>query len=633
MHDIIFKQTALSFEESSLLFSIKHGNVLWKWDKEYRPRLVIGGQTVYFQGAASITHRQWKTGIGEGIISHYQGFQLDGMDLELAFETVTWIEYATEDVHFEWIPLTESSLPVSEIYWPGYMEFEKESDRWYTLLNIQQGLLIPNTWETALEKLPFDGMMCTAGSYMPWFGQVKEGGGYLAICEQPWDAAYYAEHPAKGPYTHTGIKWLPSLGRMNGRRTMRYSFLPDCDYNDICKHYRTYVKEQGTFCSLKEKAAKAPVHKLVGASFIHKGIKTQVMPDSRFFDPENPDKNNHVYSFEKRTGEIHHFHKDLGLKKLYLHLDGWAEPGYDNQHPDYLPACKEAGDWEKMKELADTMHGYGYSFGIHDQYRDYYRRAKTFDQNFAAQKPDGTLTEHANWAGGPQTYLCATQAPYYVKRNFTEIKKNGVELDCAYLDVFTCNEPDECDHPWHRINRKECLDYRSLCFEYLLSKGILPSSEEVTDWSVKSLVFCHYAPYSFMMHEPGADRQGIPVPLFNLVYHDCLIIPWMMEKYEKEDFMLYALLNGGAPYFIRDGAYENIDGSFGGHQTLSEEEMAARCGIVASLHERVAMCEMLSHEFIDGDPFRQRTTFSDGTAVEADLLQGTYEIRTEKVTS
>jgi len=136
-----------------------------------------------------------------------------------------------------------------------------------------------------------------------------------------------------------------------------------------------------------------------------------------------------------------------------------------------------------------------------------------------------------------------------------------------------------------------------------------------------------------MMHEPGADRQGISVPLFNLVYHDCLIIPWMMEKYEKEDFMLYALLNGGAPYFIRDGAYENIDGSFGGHQTLSEEEMAARCGIVASLHERVAMCEMLSHEFIDGDPYRQRTTFSDGTAVEADLLQGTYEIRTEKVTS
>ena len=36
-------------------------------------------------------------------------------------------------------------------------------------------------------------------------------------------------------------------------------------------------------------------------------------------------------------------------KMLYLHLDGWAQPGYDNQHPDYLPACKEAGGWEDMK--------------------------------------------------------------------------------------------------------------------------------------------------------------------------------------------------------------------------------------------------------------------------------------------
>ena len=64
------------------------------------------------------------------------------------------------------------------------------------------------------------------------------------------------------------------------------------------------------------------------------------------------------------------------MKKLYLHLDGWAEPGYDNKHPDYLPACKEAGGWDGMKKLADTMHECGYMFGIHDQYRDYYLAAQ-----------------------------------------------------------------------------------------------------------------------------------------------------------------------------------------------------------------------------------------------------------------
>ena len=50
---------------------------------------------------------------------------------------------------------------------------------------------------------------------------------------------------------------------------------------------------------------------------------------------------------------------ELGAGKLYLHLDGWAEPGYDNNHPDYTPACEEAGGWKAMKELSDTMKEQG----------------------------------------------------------------------------------------------------------------------------------------------------------------------------------------------------------------------------------------------------------------------------------
>lgn len=44
-----------------------------------------------------------------------------------------------------------------------------------------------------------------------------------------------------------------------------------------------------------------------------------------------------------------------------------------------------------MKSLVDTMHKYGYLFGIHDQYRDYYLSAPSFDENFACRLPDGTI--------------------------------------------------------------------------------------------------------------------------------------------------------------------------------------------------------------------------------------------------
>lgn len=627
MKTIALSQTELRFDEQSLLFTVVRNGAEWTWDSSYQPKAETVHGTLYFADAKKITHGDWVTGLGKGFISHYEGFEVDGKEIDFSFETITWIESVSGDVFFEFIPLSDQKLEIKEIFWPGYMSFDEDSKDWYTLLNVQQGLLIPNNWETPLERLLFDGMMCTAGSYMPWFGQVRPGSGYIAICEQPWDASYYAEHPANGPYTHVAAKWRPSLGHVAYRRTMKYSFLGSCDYNDLCKVYRTYTKEKGTFTSLMEKGAKAPVEKLIGAAFMHRGIKTQVMENSSFFDPAAPDKNNNLTTFKTRTEEIKYY-KTLGFDKLFLHLDGWGEPGYDNQHPDYTPACEAAGGWTDMKELADTMHECGYVFGIHDQYRDYYLAAKTFDKNFAALQADGTYIEHARWAGGPQTYLCATQAPSYVKRNFSEIKDNGISLDCAYLDVFTCNEGDECEHPWHKMTRKECHDYRGECFQYLLSQGILPSSEEVTDWSMKSLVFAHYAPYEFMMEKPGTPRKGIPVPLFNLVYHDCLIIPWMMEKVKEEgDFMLYALLNGGAPYFIRDGAYQNTDGSFDAfYEKISEKEMVERCAVVTDLHKHLATSEMVSHEFVGGDINVEKTTFANGTTVTINTKEQTYKI-------
>lgn len=620
--------TILHFDENTLSFSMERDQEVWRWAENYVPKMICKEGEFYFRDAQEISHEIYHFGTGSGILSHFKGFKKENETVPYEFETLVWIEEVSGDIFFEWIPVAEEGLHVQKVFWPGEMSFEEEKDSWYTLLNQEQGMLIPNTWKEELKPIIFEGFFETAGGYMPWFGQVRERAGYIAICVTPWNAGYQAEHPAGGPYTHVGIRFEPSLGKMEYRRIVKYTLLSDCDYNDICKVYRSYVNEQGRLRTLEEKAARNPsVNDLIGCAFVHQGIKTEVQPNSDFFDPENPEKNNHLTTFAEREKGIRHLH-EMGVKKLYLHLDGWAQPGYDNNHPDYLPACQEAGGWEGMKSLCDTMHECGYMFGIHDQYRDYYLTAESFDENFACRLPDGSIPKHQRWAGGPQSYLCATQAPYYVKRNFEEIKKNGIELDGAYLDVFTCNEGDECDNPMHRMTRRECYEFRGKCFEYLLSRGILVSSEEVSDWAVPSLIFCHYAPYDFMLRKPGEAKQGIPVPLYNLVYHDCVIEPWMMDKVsEEEDYMLYALLNGGAPYLIRDAAYPNFDGGFEVEVKLKLEEDIQRCKVVSDLHEKVAKCEMVRHEMIDGNPMIQRTTFSDGTQVTVDFEKQTYEIQ------
>ena len=627
MKEITAGGSTVRLHEETLLVSLFRNDAEWNWREDFVPTLECDEGIFSFTDARSVSHELFQNGIGTGIRSCFEGFEANGTVRPYSFETLIWIEAVSGDIRFEWLPLCEEGLSVKKVRWPGEMSFEKASRSWYSVLNPQQGLLVPNDWETALDHVVFNGFFETAGAYMPWFGQVKDREGYIAICETPWNAGYTAEHPAGGPYSHVGIYYEPSLGKMDYRRVLRYTLLSDCDYNDLCKVYRAYVRETGHLRTLAEKAAQNPsVDRLIGCSFVHTGIKTVVQPDSDFFDPENPEKNNHCTPFSKRTEEIKLLH-NMGVEKLYLHLDGWAQPGYDNCHPDYSPACIEAGGWEGMKELADTMHECGYLFGIHDQYRDFYKSAKSFDENYACRLTDGTIPEHHRWAGGPQSYLCATQAPYYLRRNFAALFENGIELDGAYLDVFTCNEGDECTNPEHRMTRWECYEYRGQCFSWLLAHGILSSSEEVSDWAIPSLVFCHYAPYSFMMKRPGLPKDGIPVPLFNLVYHDCVIEPWMMDKAsENDDYMLYALLNGGAPYLLRDAAYLNTDGSFEGDELLALEEMIRRSKTVSALHEKIAKCEMVRHRMNPENWWIQETEFSDGTKVKVDFKNQTYEI-------
>lgn len=327
-----------------------------------------------------------------------------------------------------------------------------------------------------------------------------------------------------------------------------------------------------------------------------------------------------IHSFDSVKEMIQNLH-ELGSNKLYLHLDGWADPGYDNCHPDYLPACIEAGGWAGLKNLQDSLSSQNDLFGLHDQYRDYYYTAKTHNENEAIQLEDGSVFEHANWAGGRQNYLCASLASKYVKRNYTEILKH-INLDCVYLDVFSCNEMDECFNLEHLMTRKECMEYRRACFQYMISKGIIPSSEECSDWAMRELVFSHYGPYEFMMKDENEKRMGIPVPLFNLVYHDCFILPWPMEK-RQEDYMLYALLNGGIPYVVRNAPYDNVDGNFGS-DGLSIEDKITRANIVLDFYQKIKNEEMVEHKIINDHI--QQCTYSNNITIEINTKENTYRI-------
>ena len=63
---------------------------------------------------------------------------------------------------------------------------------------------------------------------------------------------------------------------------------------------------------------------------------------------------------------------------------------------------------------------------------------------------------------------------------------------------------------------------------------------------------------------------------------------------------------------------------------MSLEEEIARCKVVSQLYQKVAKCEMIRHEMVNGDYHVQRTEFADGTTVTVDFNKQTYEIGTKE---
>jgi hypothetical protein len=405
------------------------------------------------------------------------------------------------------------------------------------------------------------------------------------------------------------------LGKLTYPRRVRICFFENANYVDLAKRYRQYVRERGHFVSIKEKIARNPlVGKLIGSPVIHTSILYHIQPESSYYHKDDPAKNHQIVSFGERAKQLRNlFNK--GVKRAYVHLDGWGFRGYDNLHPDIIPPCPDAGGWEGMKKLAATCDKIGYVFAIHDQYRDYYLDAKSYDERHAVLDRKGNRFYVSLWYGGRQSILCSSLALGHVKKNYLSLLSHGIKVRGAYLDVFAVIPPDECYHPEHPVTRTECLKYRGACFDFIRSTGGVVSSEEPADWAVPHLDLVHHGPYALSPNPGHGPAMGIPVPLFNLVYHDALLLPWSLGKGawgipENDLGYLHGLANAGLPYLSINP---------------SEGELV-RVRTMSALNKRVGLLEMTKHEFLDKSYRKQRTTFADGTKVIIDLNSNKFEI-------
>jgi Family of unknown function (DUF5696) len=392
-------------------------------------------------------------------------------------------------------------------------------------------------------------------------------------------------------------------------RTCRIAFFADGNYVQMAKRYREYVKETGLFVSLKEKIARTPaVADLFGIPQTRVSILRNLVSTSDRYDTKDVAKNYSLTTFDERVRQLREL-KAKGIDRLLVYVSGWPHLGYDRQHPDPLPPPEAAGGWDGMKRLTDACRELGYQVIFHDQYRDYYLDAPSYNEQFAVHEEDarvppqqfpgsrfgdskqGQIPLMRHWDGGPQAYLNARFQLGHLLKNYQLFFDHGIKTQGIYIDVIGYVPPDQDFNPEHPTTHTDAMRGQILMMNWSRQNLGIVATEAGADWVI---------PYVDVINQSGGGSKAVLVPLYQLVYHDAVITSFGARDQKA---LLQGILYGGQP--------EWPIGPVDERSTALMRQMMA-------LHKRVGMLEMTRHEFLDANYRKERTTFGDGTTVTVD---------------
>ena len=393
------RKNTVVIDDSNLSAAIHAGPVTWKMLPSSADDVTVdaGGDEFHLRlaDASQIKIAPYRTGFKTGVKIVLEGFrnigQRDrGAPLDLRFILTMCLEGGDEDLISEAV-VNEHNAVVENLNWPTAMD-GRDID--YTVLSSDDGTLLPRNWPK-----PYHPIQRGAGDHsviqshlietwaMSWWGFEKGASAMIAIVETPDDAGYTFSHPAGGP-TRMGPSWRAQLGRFSYLRSIRMAFLPKGNYVDLCKRYRRHVKNSGLFVSLKDKIAHNPVVKdLIGSPVGGLPVLRNVKAGSAEHDPSHPDKHYRLTTFAQNIQRLSEI-KAQGFDHVNVSLSGWLRLGYDRQTPDALPPAPAAGGWEGMKAFFDACKQLGDTCWLHDQYRDYYLDAPSYNPDFAMHEED-----------------------------------------------------------------------------------------------------------------------------------------------------------------------------------------------------------------------------------------------------
>ena len=235
--------------------------------------------------------------------------------------------------------------------------------------------------------------------------------------------------------------------------------------------------------------------------------------------------------------------------------------------------------------------------------------------------------------------LCDELAPYYAKKRYEKELADGIHYKSRFIDTSFASEYRECYHKDHLMTRTQSKDYRVELLKYFSDQGLVTGSENGKEFAVPVTDFFEgmMSPGSFRV--PGSGRnleeiftytpesisqvmlnESLRVPLFELVYHDCVVSYWywcdhnnkVIPVWDRRD--LFNQLYGTPPmFYVNYEMWEKYKDRF--VQSYKNASKVARM---------TGYAEMIDHVYLTEDNTVQRTLYNNGVQVTVNFGSKPY---------
>ncbi|MBL9178315.1 MAG: hypothetical protein JNM65_09640 [Verrucomicrobiaceae bacterium] len=405
------------------------------------------------------------------------------------------------------------------------------------LIPVRAGLLIPadskKTFTHRFDTYAYE------GCHLAMFGMMKGGAALLAAWDSP-DAAVDVRSTT-GP--SGGQTLSASLELRKSTRDFRLRVLGKGDHVTIARAYREVAKEHGLLVPWSEKLKGHPEReRLFGAV----NFKLWSVLNRRMNEESTHEESVRVnWTFDEAAQVAEHLRRDLQLERVIFTLGGWIHRGYDNQHPDILPAAPECGGDAALADCARRVRQLGYVFGLHDNYQDIYRDSPSWDENLIMRDAAGALVKGGRWAGGRAFLTCSRMALDLAKRpqNLSAVRKL-VGPAGYFIDTTFAAGLHECFAPAHPLTRADDLRWKQKLADYARETFGIFGSECGREWAIPHADFFEgmtgVSGGNFHNEKLQEKLGAVVVPLFELVFRDC-IAAWGKYGYDPAHAAEYVL--------------------------------------------------------------------------------------------